>query len=70
MISDSLLSMPKIHQRLEIYQRSGCSSVPMSAPNKYRRIASLPNSDDDLYEFLLTKYREPFFKIRIITEFY
>ena len=70
MITDSFFSTPKIRQRLEIYQRSSSSSVSMAAPNKYRRIASLPNADDELYEFLLTKYHEPYFKIRIITEFY
>lgn len=70
MISDSFLYTPKIRQRLEIYQRAGCSSVPMAAPNKFRRIASLPNADDELYEFLKAKYREPYFKIRIVTEFY
>ena len=60
--------MTKVCKRIEVYQciRSGYH------PDKpqYRRIASLPDADDELEDFLKQKYQRPDFNIRIVTEIF
>lgn len=58
-----------VRQRIEIYQRPNvkyyCNSIP-----KYRRIASLPDADDETLEFLQRKYPKPVFNVRVVTELF
>lgn len=60
--------MSKVSQRIELFERvriRGLSDRP-----RYRRIAILPNADDELEEFLKLKYPKPNFYIRIVTEIF
>lgn len=56
-----------VRQRIEMYQRL---NVNRGCGSKYRRIASLPNADDDTLEFLKSKYPKPEFNIRVVTELF
>lgn len=60
--------MTKVRQRIEIYQR--ISSVYHHYRPQYRRIASLPDADDELEGFLRERYQRPAFNIRIVTEIF
>ena len=58
-------SLLKINHRVtvEIYQRH-------SHKNSWRRIASLPDADDELVDILKIKYPQPVFMIRLLTELF
>ena len=58
-----------IRQRIEIYQRPNVKYYHDHVP-KYRRIASLPNADDETLEFLQRKYPKPEFNVRVVTELF
>lgn len=52
-----------VRQRLELYQR--CRDR-----DHFRRIASLPNADDKLIDFMEAKYKKPNFVVRVVTELF
>lgn len=58
-----------VRQRIEIYQRPNVKYYRDHVP-KYRRIASLPNADDETLEFLQRKYPKPVFIVRVVTELF
>lgn len=58
-----------IRQRIEVYQRPNVKYYRDRVP-KYRRIASLPNADDETLDFLQRKYPKPEFNVRVVTELF
>lgn len=46
-------------QCIEIYQRM--------SNGRYKRIASLPNADDNLFDYMNERYKKPSFHVRVKT---
>ena len=60
--------MTKFRQCIEIYQRIRSGYHPDKS--HFRRIASLPDADDELEEIVRQKYKRPDYNIRIVTEIF